>query len=53
MRNAPAWLPWAQVRLSFNYREGLVLHELNYEDGGRLRPVLHRMSLVEMAVPYA
>ena len=23
-----------------------------YEDGGRVRPVLHRASLVEMAVPY-
>ena len=24
-----------------------------YEDCGRVRPVLHRMSLVEMCVPYA
>lgn len=33
--------------------EGLVLHNLCYEDGGRLRPILHRLSAVEMAVPYA
>jgi primary-amine oxidase len=29
-----------------------VLHQVAYEDGGCLRPVLHRASLVEMAVPY-
>lgn len=32
-------------------REGLVLHQLSYDDGGKQRPVLHRASLVEMAVP--
>jgi Cu2+-containing amine oxidase len=26
---------------------------VRYEDGGRVRPVLHRASLVEMCVPYA
>ena len=35
-------------RVGFNYREGLVLHDLKY-DG---RDVLHRASLVEMSVPY-
>ncbi len=29
-----------------------MLHRVGYEDAGRVRPVLHRMSLVEMAVPY-
>ena len=29
-----------------------MLHCVSYEDGGKLRPVLHRASLVEMAVPY-
>ena len=33
---------------SWNYREGLVLHEVEF-DG---KSVLHRGSLVEMAVPY-
>jgi Cu2+-containing amine oxidase len=38
---------------SFNYREGLVLHNVNYRDtDGTVRPILHRASLVEMAVPY-
>lgn len=26
--------------------------QVGYEDGGRLRPILHRASLVEMIVPY-
>ena len=50
--NLIRWQRW-EVRISFNYREGLVLHDVAYRDGGRLRPVLHRASLVEMAVPYA
>lgn len=44
------------MRLSFNGREGLVLHSLGYRDtdqGGRRRPVMHRGSIVEMCVPYA
>ncbi|MEV0369676.1 primary-amine oxidase [Streptomyces sp. NPDC050636] len=46
------WQNW-QLRVDFNGREGLVLHQLAHHDGGRLRPVLHRASLAEMAVPYA
>ncbi|KAF8068451.1 maoI [Scenedesmus sp. PABB004] len=49
--NLVKWQKWS-FRVGFNYREGLVLHQLGYEDGGRVRPVLHRGSLVEMAVPY-
>ena len=30
-----------------------MLHNVGYEDGGRLRPVLHRAAIAEMAVPYA
>ncbi|KAJ9529491.1 hypothetical protein QJQ45_013830 [Haematococcus lacustris] len=45
------WQKW-QLRVGFTAREGLVLHGLGYQDGGRLRPVLHRASLVEMIVPY-
>jgi primary-amine oxidase len=40
------------VRVGFNAREGLVLHAIGYQDGGRLRPVLHRAALSEMVVPY-
>lgn len=50
--NRIMWQKW-DIRISFNYREGLVLHNVGYRDGGRLRPVLHRLSLVEMAVPYS
>ncbi|MCX2970386.1 MULTISPECIES: primary-amine oxidase [Streptomyces] len=46
------WQNW-DLRLDFNAREGLVLHQLAVRDGDRLRPVLHRASLAEMAVPYA
>jgi primary-amine oxidase len=46
------WQKW-RLRIGFNPREGLVLHNLRYQDGGRERPVLDRASLVEMVVPYA
>ncbi|WP_030622843.1 primary-amine oxidase [Streptomyces sclerotialus] len=46
------WQNW-RLRLDFNAREGLVLHEIAHRDGDRYRPVLHRASLAEMAVPYA
>ncbi|MGH3153114.1 MAG: primary-amine oxidase, partial [Streptosporangiaceae bacterium] len=45
------WQNW-QLRLGFNYREGLVLYQVGFSDGGRLRPVAHRMSFAEMFVPY-
>ncbi|MCF3641316.1 primary-amine oxidase, partial [Rhizobium sp. TRM95111] len=46
------WQGW-QFRVGFTPREGLVLHELGVEDGGRLRPVVFRASVTEMVVPYA
>lgn len=49
--NLIKWQKW-QFRLGFNFREGVVLHQVGYEDQGRVRPILHRASLVEMAVPY-
>jgi primary-amine oxidase len=45
------WQRWS-MRLGFNYREGLVIHTLGYEDGGRVRPVAHRLSFAEMVIPY-
>jgi primary-amine oxidase len=45
------WQRW-RMRLGFNHREGLVLHQVGYEDAGRLRSVAHRMSFAEMVVPY-
>ncbi|MGP0028064.1 MAG: primary-amine oxidase [Streptosporangiaceae bacterium] len=49
--NELRWQKWS-LRIGFNYREGLVLHQVGYADGGRVRPVAHRMSLAEMVVPY-
>ncbi|MEY2532293.1 MAG: primary-amine oxidase [bacterium] len=45
------WQKW-RLRVGFNAKEGLVLHEVGYEDQGRLRPIIHRASLAEMYVPY-
>jgi primary-amine oxidase len=49
--NLLRWQKWS-LRVGFNYREGLVLHTVGYEDGGRRRPVAHRLSFAEMVVPY-
>ncbi|HET9017061.1 MAG TPA: primary-amine oxidase [Thermomicrobiaceae bacterium] len=45
------WQKW-RLRLGYTSREGLVLHTVGYEDGGRVRSILHRASLAEMVVPY-
>jgi primary-amine oxidase len=45
------WQNW-RFRLGFNAREGLVLHTIGYQDGDRLRPVIHRASVAELVVPY-
>ena len=49
--NELRWQRW-RMRIGFNHREGLVLHEIGYEDGEGLRPVAHRLSFAEMVVPY-
>ena len=46
-----AWQKW-QLRVGFNPREGLILHQISYHDRGRVRPVVYRASLSEMVVPY-
>ncbi|KAI1848680.1 hypothetical protein JX266_005539 [Neoarthrinium moseri] len=46
--NLVEWQNW-RMRLSFNTREGAVLHDLTYQG----RNVLHRLSMSEMTVPYA
>ncbi|MEN3310554.1 MAG: primary-amine oxidase [Micromonosporaceae bacterium] len=45
------WGPW-QMRVSMHPIEGLVLHEVCYVEGGRVRPVVYRASMSEMIVPY-
>lgn len=49
--NLLRWQGWS-LRLGFNHREGLVLHTVGYEHGGRRRPIAHRLSFAEMVVPY-
>jgi primary-amine oxidase len=46
-----SWQNW-QLRVGFNHREGLVLHQVGFADGGRVRSVAHRLSFAEMFVPY-
>ncbi|ACC41054.1 primary-amine oxidase [Mycobacterium marinum] len=45
------WQNWS-LRVGFNYREGMTLHTVTYNDHGRVRPIAYRMSFAEMAVPY-
>lgn len=46
-----SWQNWS-FRVGFNQREGLVLHQIEYDDHGEVRPVLFRASVAELTVPY-
>ncbi|MEU6266180.1 primary-amine oxidase [Saccharopolyspora shandongensis] len=46
------WENWS-LRIGYDMREGLVLHDIGFRDGDRVRPVLRRASVAEMIVPYA
>ncbi|MET0459075.1 MAG: primary-amine oxidase [Ilumatobacteraceae bacterium] len=50
--NRVTWERWS-LRIGFDAREGLVLHQVGFADAGRTRPVLYRASISEMVVPYA
>lgn len=45
------WQNW-NFRVSIHPVNGLVLHQLGYEENGRLRSILHRAALSDMVVPY-
>ena len=49
--NLVQWQNWS-LRVGFNYREGMTLHNVGYRDGGRVRPIANRLSFAEMVVPY-
>ncbi|XP_073525662.1 uncharacterized protein [Phyllobates terribilis] len=50
--NFVEWQKWS-FRVGFTPREGLVIHSVAYVDGSRgWRSVAHRLSFVEMVVPY-
>jgi len=46
------WLNW-DFRFSFNQREGLVLHQIAFDDAGTLRSICYRAAVSEMLVPYS
>ncbi|MBP2215644.1 primary-amine oxidase [Arthrobacter sp. CAN_C5] len=45
------WENWS-VDVGFDVREGVVLHNLSFNDKGRVRPIIKRASIAEMVVPY-
>jgi primary-amine oxidase len=49
--NLVRWQKW-QFRVGFTPREGLVLHDVAYDDDGEVRSLFHRISVAEMTVPY-
>lgn len=49
--NKVEWLDW-ELRVGWNAREGLVFHDVTFDDDGKSRRILHRASACEMAVPY-
>ena len=49
--NLLQWQNWS-LRVGFNYREGMTLHAVRYQDGDRIRSIAHRLSFAEMVVPY-
>jgi len=46
-----SWQNWS-MRIGFDAREGLTLHQISITDGGRERPLIYRASIPEMVVPY-
>ncbi|MGH9017916.1 MAG: primary-amine oxidase, partial [Acidimicrobiales bacterium] len=49
--NLVRWQRWT-MRVSMDPVEGLVLHDVGYEDGDRVRPIFYRAAVSEMVVPY-
>ncbi|WP_448616541.1 primary-amine oxidase [Modestobacter sp. URMC 112] len=50
--NLLTWEKWS-LRVGFDTREGLVLHQIGFDEGAGVRPIVHRASIAEMVVPYA
>jgi len=49
--NKVEWLDW-EMQVGWTAREGLVFHDVKFDDGDESRRILHRASACEMAVPY-
>jgi primary-amine oxidase len=50
--NQVQWENW-DFRFGFNQREGLTLHQIAFDDHGKLRSICYRASISEMLVPYS
>jgi primary-amine oxidase len=50
--HAVLWQNW-HFRIGYSWRTGLLLHQIGYEQDGRVRPIIYRLSLNEIFVPYA
>lgn len=49
--NHVEWEKWS-LDIGFDVREGIVLHDIGFRDGDRVRSILRRASIAEMVVPY-
>lgn len=49
--NHVEWEKWS-LDIGFDVREGVVLHNVAFDDGARRRSILKRASIAEMVVPY-
>ncbi|KAJ3821709.1 copper amine oxidase, partial [Lentinula raphanica] len=49
--NELEWQNW-KMHIAFSHREGVVLSTVTYNDHGEIRPIIYRLSLAEMVVPY-
>ncbi|PWN47568.1 hypothetical protein IE53DRAFT_244019 [Violaceomyces palustris] len=50
--NELSWQKW-KMHIGFHPRDGLVLSTVTYNDAGNVRPIVYRMSVAEMVVPYS
>lgn len=50
--NEIMWQKW-KFHVGFHPRDGLVISTVTYNDNGCMRPLIYRMSIAEMVVPYA
>ena len=46
-----SWERW-RLRVGFDQREGLVIHDVRFDDHGELRRIAHRLSIAELVIPY-
>ena len=50
--NVLVWGNW-RFRYGFNLREGLVLYQIDFDDAGKWRPIIYRVSVSEVMTIYA